>query len=220
MRHNIHTEYIRHNSLHSESLESLTVQSGWKFEMRSGLSGDLVYNHEVQVLSDTLEICEDVCIEQGEYQYNFISTEWMLPPSSPVVGMIMTETGTFYDGWKVSATLMPIWSASASFDLSGTYRLDWIDIPARNISFLNHIIGIKGLWTFTTKTSLGAFIQYNTAIDDIIANIRFRYNPREGVDFYLVYNEGLNTDPYSQVPKLPVSDTRTFMAKMTYTIGR
>ncbi len=30
------------------------------------------------------------------------------------------------------------------------------------------------------------FVQYNTAIDDVIANVRFRYNPREGIDFYLV----------------------------------
>lgn len=220
LRHNVHAEYISHNSLLTNSLESLMIQSGWKFEMKSGLNGDIVYKHEVQILTDTLEICDDVCITQGTYKYNYLSTEFTLPPSSPVVGMIMTETGTFYDGWKASATIMPIWSASASFDLSGTYRLDYINIRRRDISFVNHIIGVKGLFTFTTKTSLGAFIQYNTAIDDVIANIRFRYNPREGVDFYLVYNEGLNTDPYSQVPKLPVSDSRTIMAKFTYTIGK
>ena len=115
---------------------------------------------------------------------------------------------------------MPIWSANASIDISGTYRFDWIKFPDRGISFKNHILGVKGLWTFNTKISLATFVQYNTAIDDVIANVRFRYNPREGVDFYLVYNEGVNTDPYSRVPKLPVSDNRTLMAKFTYTFGR
>ncbi len=220
LRHSLHTEYIRHNSILTNSLESLMVQSGWKFETKNGLNGDIVYNHEVQVLTDTLEICEDVCIYQGNYKYNFLSTEWTLPPSLPVVGMIMTETGTFYDGWKASATLMPIWSVSSSVDISATYRVDYISMPDRDISFINHIVGIKGLWTFSTKTSLAGFVQYNTAIDDVIANVRFRYNPREGIDFYLVYNEGLNTDPYSNAPKLPVSDSRTLMAKFTYTFGR
>lgn len=220
LRHNIHVEYISHNSLYTNSLESLMIQGGWQYEFRSGLNGDIVYHYESQILTDSLEIGDLVNIPAGRYTYNFLETQWILPPSSPVVAMIITETGSFYDGWKVSATLMPTWSASASFDLSGTYRFDWVEFPDRDIAFVNHIIGIKGLLTFTTKISLAGFVQYNTAIDDVIANIRFRINPREGVDFYLVYNEGLNTDPYSRVPKMPISDTRTLMAKFTYTFGR
>jgi hypothetical protein len=56
--------------------------------------------------------------------------------------------------------------------------------------------------TLTTKTSLSAFVQYNTAIDGVIGNIRFRYNPRDGNDFYLVYDERLHTDRNRQ-PLLP-----------------
>ena len=116
--------------------------------------------------------------------------------------------------------MLPSWSVSAGFDLSGTWRFDRVLIPCRNISYTNHIIGIKTLFTFTTKTSLAAFVQYNTDVDAVIANVRFRYNPREGVDFYLVVNEGRNTDPLSRYPQLPVSDTRTIMAKLVYTWGR
>lgn len=68
-----------------------------------------------------------------------------------------------------------------------------------------------------TKCSASAFIQYNSAVDAVVANIRLRYNPREGVDFYLVYNEALNTDRYRDIPILPPTNNRTILLKCTYT---
>lgn len=69
------------------------------------------------------------------------------------------------------------------------------------------------------KFSATAFIQYNSTTNEVITNIRLRYNPREGTDLYLVYNEGLNTDRYRKFPVLPVTDNRTVMLKYTYTFN-
>ena len=92
-----------------------------------------------------------------------------------------------------------------------------MDFPERDMSFTNHIFGVKGLMTLTTKTSLASFIQYNTAINRVIANVRFRYNPREGNDFWIVYDEGLNTNLQRGTPELPFSTGRTILLKYTYT---
>lgn len=218
-RHKAYTRTMIFRSLLDGKIETATHKTGWNFETRSGLTGDLAHNIDLEVLTDTLEFNDDVNINPGRYTFQYLSTEWMLPPVFPIIGVIKTEAGTFYDGWKISATLMPTWSAGPSFDLSGTYRLDWVSLAARNMSFVNHIIGLKAMLTFTTQTSLAGFVQYNTAIDGVVANVRFRYNPREGVDLYLVYNEGLNTNPYTQKPVMPVSDNRTVMLKFTYTLG-
>jgi hypothetical protein len=85
------------------------------------------------------------------------------------------------------------------------------------MSFTNHILGVRGLLTVTTKTSLTAFVQYNTAVNKIVTNVRFRYNPREGNDFYIVYDEGLNSALSRETPRLPVSAGRTLLLKYTYT---
>lgn len=76
---------------------------------------------------------------------------------------------------------------------------------------------MKGLMTLTTKTSLNAFIQYNTAINKVISNIRFRYNPREGNDFYIVYDDNRNTYLNRESPSLPQCAGRTLLLKYTYT---
>jgi hypothetical protein len=85
------------------------------------------------------------------------------------------------------------------------------------MEFTNHIVRLNGLMTLTTKTSLSAFVQYNTAIDGVIGNIRFRYNPRDGNDFYLVYDERLHTNRTRKTPALPFTASRTVLLKYTYT---
>lgn len=85
------------------------------------------------------------------------------------------------------------------------------------MGFTNHILGVRGLMTLTTKTSLASFIHYNTAINRVITNVRFRFNPREGNDFWIVYDEGLNTDLHRTTPELPVSTGRTILLKYVYT---
>ncbi|HCC71062.1 MAG TPA: hypothetical protein DEQ09_07930 [Bacteroidales bacterium] len=68
-----------------------------------------------------------------------------------------------------------------------------------------------------TKLSISAFIQYSSVSEFITSNIRLRYNPREGNDLYIIYDEGFNTDRYREIPVMPVSRIRTIMLKYTYT---
>jgi len=115
--------------------------------------------------------------------------------------------------------ITPYWNVGSDFELSGTYRLDYVDFKDRSQHFTNHIFRLKTLYTISTKLTISSLVQYNTAIDGFIINARFRYNPREGNDFYIVYNEDLNSDIYREIPILPVSNYRTFMLKYTYTFG-
>jgi hypothetical protein len=71
----------------------------------------------------------------------------------------------------------------------------------------------------STKFSTGAFIQYSSEAKAVIGNIRFRYNPREGVDLYLVYDETLNSGRGGLIPVPPFSSGRTVMVKYSYTFS-
>jgi hypothetical protein len=56
-----------------------------------------------------------------------------------------------------------------------------------------------------------------TPTEKSIINIRFRYNQRDGNDFYLVYDERLQTNRSRQTPTLPFTASRTVLLKYTYT---
>jgi len=83
----------------------------------------------------------------------------------------------------------------------------------------NHILGVKALYMLNTKLSVNAFIQYNSAEHAIVSNLRLRYNPKEGNDFYIVFNEGRNTSLTREVPNLAVYSSRAVMVKYSYTFN-
>jgi hypothetical protein len=70
---------------------------------------------------------------------------------------------------------------------------------------------------FTTKLSVTAFVQYNSTENAMSTNLRLRYNPKEGNDFYLVFNEGRSTYRDIEDPRLPLYNNRSILLKYTYT---
>ncbi len=135
----------------------------------------------------------------------------------PYRANLSLSTGQYYDGFNFSPKIEPSINISASVELAGIYRYDFVRFNLRDQQLSNHIIGIRGLYMISTKFSLSAFIQYNTAIEKVLSNIRFRYNPKEGTDLYIVFNEGRNTYLERTVPGLPDYDARSVMLKFTYT---
>jgi hypothetical protein len=80
-----------------------------------------------------------------------------------------------------------------------------------------HVARLRALLTPSTGFSAAAFLQFNSSDRALIANLRLRYNPREGVDLYLVYNETLNSGRFRETPIPPLSAGRTILVKYTYT---
>ncbi len=131
----------------------------------------------------------------------------------------MVDAGSFYDGWRTTLRIMPKWSIFPDLSLGGMYEFDWVKFPDRSQEFIAHLVQLRLLATLSTKFSALAFIQYNGADDVVIANLRFRFNPREGNDLYLVYNEILNTDRMGKIPYPPASSNRAILVKYTYTFN-
>ena len=156
-------------------------------------------------------------VPQGRYSFVNLTASYATSTTHDLSAEFSSTAGGFYDGWRLSFYASPKLKIGTDFDFGLTYYLDYVDFPERAKSFTNHILGVKGLMTLTTKTSLKSFVQYNTAINRVIANIRFRFNPREGNDFWIVYDEGLNTNLQRTTPELPFSTGRTFLLKYTYT---
>ena len=68
-------------------------------------------------------------------------------------------------------------------------------------------------------TSVSAFVQLSSAADLITANVRFRWNFREGQDLWIVYSEVSNSDRYRGIPVLARTDSRALIVKYTHTFA-
>jgi hypothetical protein len=129
----------------------------------------------------------------------------------------MYTIGQYYDGSLYSIRLMPTWGIGSSVKLTAAYELDHIKFPSRNQDFWEQIGRLNALIMFSTKLSISSYLQYSIADHAISSNIRLRYNPKEGNDFYIVFNEGRNTDLHRETPFLPALNSRVILLKYTYT---
>jgi hypothetical protein len=198
------------------SLESLRYRIGWEISTKSGWIGALRYVPNFEQLIEEFELTDDVVIPIGDYWFNSINGQFHSPFSEPFNAGLEFEYGGYYDGNKTTLSISPTFNISPSFEVGGFYQFNDIRFDTRQ-DLLAHITRIKGLWMFNTKLSVSAFVQYNSLDHVFLGNIRLRYNPKEGNDFYIVYNDDMNSNRERESPFLPVSNERTFLFKFTYT---
>ena len=175
--------------------ETTNAMLNWYWQTKKVHGGNISVNWFTEDLEYTLPLGNyQATVPPGRYSFAYFTCEYQSSPAKKLSSVLSLTTGKFYDGWRFSFYAEPQYKLGTDFDLGLTYYLDYVNFPERDMGFTNHILGVRGLMTLTTKTSLASFIQYNTAINKVIANVRFRYNPREGNDFWIVYDEGLNTN--------------------------
>ena len=219
--HYIFTKNYIYNSSVDGSLESVMSSAGWSFVTKKTLEGQLYLNWELEDIKETYYIVSpDIFVPQG--RYNFFSLYGYLYATSPDRSLgisLSSEAGSYYDGNKFSVSLQPGLNIGSGIMIDGNYRIDRVTFNDRSQKYTNSIFGLKGTFMYTTKLTLTTYVQYNTFSHRIITNVRFRYNIREGSDFYIVYNEGIDSSVKANFLTDQENENRTFLIKYTYTFA-
>ncbi len=201
------------------SLKTLLARSGGYFSSKSGYSGNLSMTFNRENVRIPIVFSDDARVEPDDYDFYGITGGF----STPTGGLMRLKTsfkgGQFYDGSRASVTLEPSWSVSSHLELGTSYQINHLDFSDRDQDFTSHIGRLRVLAMLNVKLSVSAFSQYNSAADVVINNVRFRYSPREGNDFYLVYDEAFNMDREREIPELPLMKNRTLLLKFNYTFN-
>ncbi len=198
-------------------IESSDIGPGWAFETRAGSTGSISFRQFKETVTESFSFSDDVDVPIGKYTFYGIVGSFNSPRGDLYKFSTTINAGSFYDGRRFTINLKPQANLSKHFQLEGMYEFNAVEFPDRTQKFMGHIGRLKISAFLNSKLSLVSLAQYNSAIDKIITNIRFRYNPREGHDLYIVYDEGLNTYRDREIPELPLSGIRTIMVKYSYT---
>ncbi len=202
-----------------QTVESAELGPAWDFNTKSGWGGRLSYQFQRESLREVLEFSDETNVPPGEYSFSGPQLFLHAPMGGLLGFMSMLEAGSFYDGRRFSLRVMPTWSILPDLSLGGQYEFNRLDFAGRNQELIAHLVQLRLVATLDTRFSILTFVQYNSAEDLVIGNVRFRYNPREGIDLYLVYNEVLNTDRLDKIPVPPLSNDRAILLKYSYTFN-
>jgi len=201
----------------SRDLETYTIglQSDLVWDRDSRLSLGVMNFHDN--VPEPFDLSDDINIDSGSYSNTTGSVAYSTPAVSFFILGLNARGGTFYDGILKSTGIEPQIVFSKYFQLSAFYQFTHIDFKELDQTFISHLTRLNLTGSVNVKLSLSAFVQFNS-LDEIGAiNFRLRYNPVDGNDLYIVYNEATNTDPTSIIPNLPVSDSRVLIVKYIHT---
>jgi len=179
------------------------------------ISIDAKYYHEN--IPSSFSLGNNVTVPAGVYE--FYGTNFSFETSdAKLYGIELNGySGTFFDGWRHTVGLSPRWNVSPSLNLSGLFQVNYVTFPDRDERLTATVARLRMLYMLNTKFTVSAFSQYNSLAKGIVSNLRIRYNPREGNDLYIVFNEASHTDRMRINPMLPFTNNRTVLLKYTYT---
>lgn len=199
--------------------ESANIGPRWNSFWKNGSSLNAGPSLFYENLNESFEIFDDIVVPVGDYYFYGIEGLYSTPDASLFTTRINLQAGQFFDGYRFSNSLSISWSLSPKFKLQPFYELNRVAFPNRDDFYTAHVGRLRVKYYFNNELSVSTFAQYSNASGSFISNFRLRYNPKEGNDLYIVYNEGLNTDRHSYTPSRPLSNSRTVMIKYTYTFN-
>jgi hypothetical protein len=200
-------------------LESMRVASQLEFESKKQIGGELSLEYQREGVVGDFPLSDSIWIKAGDYSFVTGGIEFRTPESRKLSVFVMAEAGGFFDGNKIGIMAGPNLNLSSSLQLSARYEFNALRFPDRDVnnSLDIHSVNVKALYMLSTKLSASILLQYVNTEDDLIANFRLRYNPREGNDFYLVINEYRGVEYRMEYPAHPPYYNRTIMLKYTHT---
>jgi hypothetical protein len=199
------------------ALESARIAPVWVGETKSGWGWRISPRHSHEDLGDSFELAPGVVIPTGTYRYTWLKSELWTPSGSSTSGSLTLQLGEFYDGSFASIGIGSTLRPASSLDLSGSVELTRASFPSERSHLDSRIFRIRALYMFSTKLSAAVLAQYSATDEVVSFNARMRYNPREGVDVWLVYDE-VEFGDITESPSNPSSvGGRSVMLKFGYT---
>lgn len=207
----------RSDRLLDGKLESMNIEPQWSMTTKKGFVGEFDVKFQQEGVSEDFDIADSIYVLAGDYSFNTVQVKLQTPESKTISLNFLYNGGEFYDGYRYGGKLTPVFNISSSLQLSGSYQYYHIRFSERNKEVDIHTASAKILYMLSTRFSATLFAQYSNTDAYLLTNLRLRYNPKEGNDFYLVFNEYRGATNKVYEPALPDYYNRTILLKYTYT---
>jgi hypothetical protein len=204
--------------LEDGALENMEIAPQFIMQWKSGFNLFASLNFLKEGVANDFPLSENVVVPAGDYFFVNFFGDFSTPSNKKISATLGYEIGEFFDGNQLSAELETDFNVSSSLQISGSYKYDKVKFESRNQIFTNNLARLKLTYMLNTHLSVSSYVQLNESDSRIITNLRLRYNPSDGNDFYLVFNDLRDTRDSTGGIRIPSYLTRTVMVKYTHTL--
>ena len=210
-----HFQWNRWYTLGTNDLESEYWHNDYGMNWQGGESLSFQFNRSFERLDNPFEVFPGIKIVPGRYGFSQVDLALSTNQSAPRFASGSIITGNFYSGTIRTLSLSGGIRKGANLTWSGSYTRNIINL--REGDFTTDLAGFRFNWSFTSKSYLQTFTQYNSRINQVGTNVRFALLSTSSNGLFVVYNTRDVTmdyvDPYNQQR---TTLTRALLVKYTY----
>ena len=178
-----------------------------EWENSDQLSMSVIRSYEF--LPRPFAIAPDVTIPVDGYDFTNLRLGYDLGQQRRFSASVVVERGSFYGGRKTTLGVSRgRVSITNQLSVEPSWSINWIDLPQG--AFTANLAGARTTWTMTPLMFASALVQYNSRLEQVSANVRFRWEYRPGSELFVVFNEDRNT----AMERFPVLRNRAFIVKV------
>ncbi len=157
-------------------------------------SDRLVFTHSLteERLLEGFDLSEDVAVLAGDYRFHRTSLRVWMGSHRPVSGYARYEWGDFFGGTRREASYWGRTDVNERFSLEPNLSFNWIRTPQGDVDAL--VSRLRGTFTVSPRSFVGALVQYNSAAELFSANVRFRWEYSPGSDLFVVFSSNRDGD--------------------------
>lgn len=170
--------------------EHYHVDSRWQNGGRLGVA----FNRNFERLDVPFEVHPGIFVPVGRYQFSETIVNAQSDPSATLFVSGNAATGDFYDG--TIRTLNGSLGVRKGNNLTwtGSWVRNFIELPVGD--FNTDLVGLRFNWSFTPKSFLQTYSQYNSRTEQIGHNIRLGLLSTSSTGLYVVFNTANLTRDY------------------------
>ena len=195
-----------------DSVESAIVGPSWDAETTDGGAFGVAATFDRENVASAFPLSSKVTIAAGDYSFVSASAYYASPSDRSFTYMPSLEGGQYFGGERVAPGMSVVLRATEHVVLTGNYTFNYIKFSDGQPSFVSHLGLVRALIMLNAQLSLTTFAQIKSVAGSTLVNARLRYNPREGHDLYLVYDNSRSYDDRD-----PTLNQQTFLLKYAYT---
>ncbi|TMQ11357.1 MAG: hypothetical protein E6J91_23305 [Deltaproteobacteria bacterium] len=195
-----------------DSLQSALVTPTWRGRTKAGAGFGVSATFDRENVAKAFPLSDKVSIPAGHYSFASGTLSYSSPTDQTFSYQPQLTAGQYFDGKRLAPSLIMAVRATEHLVVSGSYTLNYIKLDAGQPTFVSHLGLVRLLVMLNAQLSLTTFAQINSIKGSTLVNARLRYNPSEGHDLYLVYDNGHSYDDRD-----PTLNQQTFLLKYSYT---
>ncbi|MBW8772394.1 MAG: carbohydrate binding family 9 domain-containing protein [Gemmatimonadetes bacterium] len=159
---------------------------------QSGASFQLDLQRSLDAPADSFAIFRGVMVPPGRYWWTRGSIQGETSPAAPLSLSGLVSWGDFYTGRNTTVEGGVDWRNGGRLLLGSSISRSRVTLPQGAFTAVE--VAGRAEYSFSTRTTLLGFVQYNAEDARIDFNVRFHWIPVIGDDLYVVWNSGYPTD--------------------------